>query len=181
MILPKLSFLNAGVVLLLLTAMVQGQQKAATVDSSPAADKALREKAFALLESLAGQIGTLQSAENRARLGSNIAASVWDHDEKLARSLLTGVEEEIRTVLQNVSQDEVSEIQTRIVFLHLRIDTVERIAKHDPELAFAFLKGTEPSSDPAARYSMRTDERALEMRLAKAVAAENPEMALKLG
>src|SRR5437588_100339 len=162
MILPRLSFLRAGMVLLLLTPMVQGQQKGTAVDSSPAADKAVREKAFALLESLAGQIGTLQSAENRARVGSNIAASVWDHDENIARSLLNGVQEEIRPVLQNVGQDEMSEIQTRMVFLHLRIDTVERIAKHDPELAFAFLKATQPSSDPTVRYPVTADERALE-------------------
>jgi hypothetical protein len=181
MIVPKSRLLITGVLFLLITFTIQGQPKKAATDDAQSADKALRDKAFALLESLAGQIPTLQSSENRARLGSNVAASLWEHDEKLARALLNGVQEEIRSALQNVSQEEWADTRTRMVFLQLRVDTVERIAKHDPELGLAFLKGTEPSADPAARHSMTEDERALEMRLARAVAADNPEMALKLG
>jgi hypothetical protein len=181
MILPRSRVLITGALFLLISFTVHGQPKNPTTDDSQSADKALRDKAFALLESLAGQIPTLQSSENRARLGSNIAASLWDHDERLARSLLNGVQEEIRAALQNVGQEEWADIRTRMVFLQLRVDTVERIAKHDPELGLAFLKATEPSADPAARYPMTQDERALEMRLAKAVAADNPQMALKLG
>src|ERR1041385_108014 len=174
MILPKSRVLIAGAFFLLISVTVHAQPKNPTTDASQSADKALRDKAFALLESLAGQIPTLQSSENRARLGSNIAASLCDHDEKLARSLLNGVEEEIRTALQNVGQEEWADIRTRTVFLQLRVDTVERIAKHDPELGLAFLKATEPSVYPAARYPMTQDERALEVRLAKAVASQNP-------
>src|ERR1041384_2440127 len=157
MILPKACVLIAGAFFLLISVTVHAQPKNPT-DDSQSADKALRDKAFALLESLAGQIPTLQSSENRARLGSNIAASLWDHDEKLARSLLNGIEEEIRTALQPVGQEEWADIRTRTVFLQLRVDTVERIAKHDPELGLAFL--TEPSVYPAARYpSTREDAR----------------------
>lgn len=181
MILHQSRILIASILLLSCVCAATAQQKSGAVDDSQSADKAVREKAYALLASLVEQIPTLQSAENRARLGSNIAASIWDHDEKLARGLLNGVEEEIRSALQNLAQDEIAEIQTRMVFLHLRIDTVERIAKRDPDLALAFLKATEPSPDPTARYPMTDDERALEMRLAKSIAAENPEMALKLG
>jgi hypothetical protein len=181
MMLPQFRLLIAPALFLLITITVHGQPRNSTTDDSQSADKALRDKAFALLESLAGQIPTLQSSENRARLGSNIAASLWDHDEKLARSLLNGVQEEIRTALQNLSQQEPSDIQARMAILKLRMDTVERTAKRDPDLALAFLKATEPSPDPAARYPMSEDERAFELQLAQAIAAENPEMALKLG
>src|ERR1041385_327040 len=147
MILPESRLLIASALFLLITITVHAQPKNSNTDDSQSADKALRDKAFGLLESLAGQIPTLQSSENRARLGSNIAASIWDHDEKLARSLLNGVQEEIRTALQNLGQQEPAEIQARMAILKLRIDTVERTAKRDPELALAFLKATEPSPD----------------------------------
>jgi hypothetical protein len=44
----------------------------------------LREKAYQLLETLAGQLNTMQSPENRARIGSNIAWSLWPHNEARA-------------------------------------------------------------------------------------------------
>ena len=71
-----------------------------------AADAAVRKKAVELLESLASQIGTLQSAENRARIGANIAASLWTHDEKRARELLVSVEADINAGLQNADEDQ---------------------------------------------------------------------------
>jgi hypothetical protein len=177
----KSCILSAGLLLLFSISAVQGQETSAGADKSRDADQAVRDKAYALLESLAAQIPTLESAENRARLGSNIAASIWDHDEKLARGLLNGVQEEIRNALQNFSQQESPDIQARTAFLKLRTDTVERMAKRDPELALAFLKATEPAQDPTARYPITDTERALEMQLAEAIAADNPELALKLG
>src|SRR5918996_6408624 len=58
---------------------------------------ALREKAFKLIDSVAGQLGTLQSAENRARMGANIVESLWKQDEERARALLRVVQEDIKT------------------------------------------------------------------------------------
>src|SRR5205085_9868527 len=92
------------------------------------ANDALRRKAFDLLESLASQISTLQSAENRARIGSNIADSLWEHDEQRARSLLVSVQDDINAGLQVQPGDRNVDPQRRMVFLQLRINTVERIA-----------------------------------------------------
>ncbi len=66
---------------------------------------ALREKAFKLIDSVAGQLGTLQSAENRARMGLNIVESLWKHDEERARALLRVVQEDIKTELQSREGD----------------------------------------------------------------------------
>lgn len=149
-----------------------------------AADKAeieaLREKAFKLLDSVAGQLNTLQSAENRARMGANIADSLWKHDEERARSLLRVVQEDIKSELQKHDPRPLRD-QTLQVFLKLRHDTVERIAKYDGEAALEFLKVTEPmfQRDPPHRFV--ETERALELRLARKVAATNPDVALKLG
>src|SRR5688572_15570523 len=77
------------------------QQDKARQETEQAA--ALREKAFKLLDTVAGQLNTLQSAENRARMGSNIVAALWKRDEERARSLLRVVEEDIKTQLDRKS------------------------------------------------------------------------------
>ncbi len=127
-----------------------------------AGETALKAKAYELLESLATQISTLQSAENRARIGSNIAGSIWPHDEKRARALFNAVGQDIRLGLKPPEDPE--DEHTFLVFLQLRTDTIDRIAKYDPEFAFDFLTTTEPPYEqmpPAAREK----ERALALRL----------------
>jgi len=75
MIYRKLLILFA--VIFLIPALSFAQE---TRPDDKAAETALKAKAYELLESLATQISTLQSAENRARIGANIAWSIWSHD-----------------------------------------------------------------------------------------------------
>ncbi len=157
------------------------QQNNTTAESAQTTDDVRRAKAFDLLESLAGQVNILQSAENRARLASNLAESLWTHDEKRARTLLVSVEDDIKAGLQNPQGAEPTDDTTRAVFLQLRLDTVRRIAKRDADLALAFLKATESPPDLTRPYEVAGIERALELQLAKEMAADNPEIALKLG
>ena len=44
---------------------------------------------------LAGQLNTMQSPENRARIGSNIAWSLWPHNKARARELFTMVQQDV--------------------------------------------------------------------------------------
>jgi hypothetical protein len=155
-----------------------GQQDTAKPDKEEVA--ALREKAFKVLDSVAGQVNTLQSAENRARIGYNLVYSLWEHDEDRARSLLRLVQEDIKTELQKRTSPG-SDHQSLAVFLKLRHDTTERVAKLDPEAAFEFLKATEPVFDGPAPEPMRSNEQALQLGLAKRLASSNPDIALKLG
>ena len=141
---------------------------------------ALREKAFKLLDNVAGQLTTLQSVENRARIGANVVDSLWKHDEERARSLLRVVQEDIKTELQK--RDRESRYDGGFnVFLKLRHDTIERIAKHDGQAAYDFLKVTEPAFENQEPYEFRDNEQNLELRLARQIAANNPDVALKLG
>jgi len=156
------------------------QQSSLSSQKTQAENAALREKAFNLLESAAGQLGSLQSPENRARLGANIADSLWDHDEKRARALLALVQDDIRQGMANRDLEDPKDQLSLKVFLKLRIDTVERIAKHDGELALAFLKSTEFISDKPLPPSYTESARGLELRLAKQIAASNPELTVKL-
>lgn len=175
------SYLGVIVAIILCSGLAPAQQSSSTSQNAQTTDARLREKAFNLLESLAEQISTLQSTENRARLGSNIAGSLWNHDEKRARSLLVSVEADIKAGLQNHDSEDPTDVHTLVVFLRLRQDTVERIAKHDAESALAFLKATEPILDKPLPYGLSESDRAFELRLAKEITANNPDLALKLG
>src|SRR6185295_19981453 len=95
MIRRKLLILTAAV--LLTPAFSLAQQ---TPPDDKARDTALKAKAYDLLESLATQISTLQSPENRARIGSNIAWSLWPHDEKRARAIFAAVGQDLNLGLQ---------------------------------------------------------------------------------
>src|SRR6478672_1972261 len=135
------SFLLPFLVLTLCLANVQAQQ---SNPPSKEADEALRQKAFDLLKSVAGQLGSLQSAENRARIGANVADSLWQRDEERARALFVSVQDDINAGLQTRAGDAATESQRRMIFFQLRMNTVERIAKHDGVLALSFFKATTP-------------------------------------
>lgn len=160
------------------------QQIASTKTENKEAE--LREQAFAVLESLAGQISSLQSPENRARIGLNIVESIWPHDEKRARALFQLVQDDIKLGLQSQPGSLSSSLDLP-VFLQLREDAIRRIATHDGELAFNFLKETFPLVRDAQSYpdgSFRGEvldkEKRLEIQVGKALARNNPESALSV-
>ena len=166
---------------LLLSFSVRAQESGTPprgVDESAAA--AVRTKAFDLLGTVAGQVNSLRSAENRARIGSNAAEALWDHDEKRARGLFAAVEEEIRIGLNDTDADESAHTHTMMVFWALRSDTIFRIAKHDPDLALAFLRTTRPPEEAKMPYELVDGEKLLELSLAGQVAAKSPQLALVL-
>src|SRR5689334_17849387 len=183
----RLSALGLLLAVFLCFQTAHAQQTNSSNDNQAAADAALRDKAYKLLDSLSEQLSSLQSAENRARIGSNIADSIWSHDEKRARDLFALVAEDIKLGLQQTKDKEEGE-QTFAVFLKLRQDNVERIAKHDPELALAFLKETLPSILEAASERRHSDvvfelkhaEHQEELRLANKIGPRNAEVAVQL-
>ena len=171
------SFLIGLIITLsLFPASAQSQETAADT-----AAKVLEQKALKLLESVAGQVDTLHSPENRARIGSNVAELLWNHDEKRARSLFAATGDDIRTGLNNTNSGEPGRELTFPVFSKLRRDIIERIARHDPDLALEFLRSTRPPIDLQPRYETQSVERAIELQLAGQIAAKNPQLALKLG
>jgi hypothetical protein len=177
---PRSSYLAVLVTLLLSFSFAHAQQSTAKDNKAE-----LREKAFKLLESLADQLGSLQSPENRARMGSNIAGSLWPHNEQRARSLFQLVADDIKVGLQRADDDH--DQRTFFVLLKLREDIVDRIAAHDPELALAFLKETLPVIKEAMRRpdgdvspQILRMEQALELGLARRISSRNPDVALQL-
>lgn len=159
----------------------QAQQDSSAAQAKKAEEQALRQKAFELLESLAGELGTLQSPENRARIGSNIAWSLWSHNENRARALFAQVQSDINLGLQAPDSKAPEDIKTFLVFLKLRADTTERIAKHDPELAYEFFKATALSSDKKFPRDVLENEKELESHIAKQLSSSNPNLSLEIG
>lgn len=161
------------IILALCPVYVRAQQK-------DAAEAELREKAYQLLETLAGQLNTMQSPENRARIGSNIAWSLWPHNEARARELFSMVQQDINAGLQVTEPDDRDDIRSLIVFLRLRSDTINRIVMYDPELAYDFFKSTALNPDLKLNPQAKSIDQALEAGLARQVAASSPELALRL-
>jgi hypothetical protein len=156
-------------------------QEAAPGRGSDESVVAVRKKAIELLESVAGQVDSLHSSENRARMGSIVAELLWDHDEKRSRSLFALVEDDIKAGFNDTDPDESAHRHTLMVFAQLRVNILERIAKHDPDLALEFLRATRPPADTEVPSGMTGGEKSLELRLAGQIAAKNPQLALKLG
>ena len=173
-------FISVTVAVLLLPFSARSQEPTPARGLDDSAAAAIRKKAIDLLQSVAGQVDSLHSAENRARIGSNVAELLWNHDEKRSRSLFAGAEEDIKAGFGNTEPDGPARIHTLMVFGKLRSDILDRIAKHDPDLALEFLLATRP---PAVQlpYQMTDGEKSLELRLASQIAAKNPQLALKLG
>lgn len=165
--------------ILLFSVSIRAQAPAPNKGLDERAAAATRKKAIDLLELVAGQVETLRSAENRARIRSNVAVLLWDHDEKRSRRLFALVEEDIKAGLRDTDSKDPHNHTLR-VFLQLRRDTLERIGKHDPVLALEFLRATRPTLD-SDQYQLLESEKHLELRLASQIAAKNPQLALKLG
>src|ERR1044071_3989908 len=123
----KTVFIIIAIVVLLLCPVAHAQDKPQTTDA------ARRQKAIELLQSLATQLPTLQSAENRARIGANIADSLWAHDEKRARALFISIEDDINWGLKVRENKTPRDDYTSVVFMQLRTDIVTRIAKRSEE------------------------------------------------
>jgi hypothetical protein len=183
-----------SIALLGLLAIPVPAQEATTKPTLAEKATELRKKAIDLSESVAEQVGSLQSPENRARIASNLANLLWDNDEKRSRDLLASVEQDLRQWYGEVDEEDEEGVEDLAVIAKLRSDIVERIAKHDLKLALEFLRSTRPplrvnAEDKIEKrrrgfgrdFDMKEREAMLELQLAQQAAATNPQFALQLG
>jgi hypothetical protein len=183
-------FIPSITLLVLLAIPVQAQEPT----TKPALDEkatALRKKAFKLLDSVAEQVGSLQSPENRARIASNVADLLWEQDEKRSRDLMQSVAQDLRTLFSEIDPHELDGLRDWGVLVKLRSDIIGRLAKRDVEAALEFLRSTRPPerAEPTQKKRRVFDElarqepveRELELQLVERAAAKNPKFALQLG
>jgi len=164
--------LRCLLLLLLAVALVPAKTFSQQVNDKQT-DEVLRQKAYKLLESLADEIGSLQSNENRVRIGSNVARSLWPHNEAKAREIFATVTKEIKTALED---DDPDHYELKRNFLKLREDTALRIGSFDPEWALRFVEESKPTDVKVSDE----DEKRFNIRLAAVFAGKKPELSLKL-
>ena len=141
--------------------------------------KAVQEKAVKLLETLAGQVDAMRSAENRARIGSNIADLLWEHNESRGRGLFGDAAEDIKAGFRDADSEGRARYNTLMVMAQLRRNIVMRIAKHEPNLALEFWRSTSPPPEVELPYYAKEGDKAIELQLAAQVAAKDPQLAMR--
>ena len=155
-------------------------QELANPSAAETTNLASREKAFELLDTLAGRITTLQSPENRIYAGCAIADLLWSRDEKRARALFETVTKEMTALVSGIDMSDSQGHNAFSMAFQLRQEVIGRLAHHDPEMALAFLRATRMQSPDARFGGGFGSEKDLELQLASLIAAKDPQRALRL-
>lgn len=167
------------VVFLLLSfpGFVMGQE----VTNAEAEAEKLRDKqATELLETIAEAIPGLRASENRIYLTSAVADLLWRKDEKRARALFDLVTKEMVAIVTAFDQAEQPQYDNMGLIQQQRQEIIERMARHDPEMAITFLRLTRFPADSASQTNHRDNDRQLELNLAGLIAAKDPAQALRI-
>ncbi|HLE63855.1 MAG TPA: hypothetical protein VI750_11965 [Pyrinomonadaceae bacterium] len=167
----------AGPLLLLfLPCFIDSQQLSEKTEPSETPEQ---KKAFELLETVASQISTLRSPENRIALSCAIADLLWNTDEKRARGLFEDVTKEMSSVVAEIDPSDPEAYNHYSWISQQRQEIVGRMAQRDPDLALSFLHATRFANAESRTFTSIT-ERNLEFFLTRAIAAKDPERALRL-
>jgi hypothetical protein len=179
------SFISSLMLALLLLTNAAAQELPPVQESKEEQQKAQQElerKALALLDATLESAQTLKLVENRA-LAQTIAADlIWTRDEKRARNLFRDSMTAIGELLNSASAKAPRYSASYWMSIQLRQQTLQTIARRDPQLALDLLHSTRPvNADNAPVNSRGQDqELALEQSIASQVALNDPKLALQM-
>jgi hypothetical protein len=147
-----------------------------------AEQKALEQKAFALLEEIIAQAPTLKLVENRVMIQATAAGLIWKQDEKQARAVFKTAIAGLAEITSAMDQSDPQYDGMAQTISELRLNLLDMITQFDPQLALDFLRATRQPSPPwrHSSYSPPDIEIQLEGRLAGLIAAKDPQRALQL-
>ncbi|HEX6285686.1 MAG TPA: hypothetical protein VFZ71_12460, partial [Pyrinomonadaceae bacterium] len=146
-------------------------------------------RTLALLNEVASAAWSLKLPENRIFVMTSAAELLWGFDEKRARNLyweainsLNLVVPPARRASESLSKEERLKIQQALVAVYeLRRNTLRRVARRDPQLAFEMLRATRQVVLRESKSQFfPPDDRQLEQDIAREVAAHDPARALQL-
>jgi hypothetical protein len=164
-----------SVVVLIFTGSLSAQQIAVNNEK---VDPDLEKKALDLLETVASKVPSLKSPDNRIALTCAVADLLWTRDEKRARTLFENVTKEMSALVATIDYSDSQSYQLISLIIQQREQVLNRMARHDPELALNFLKATRlPADSPQVN---QFTERNLEISLSRLVASRDPERALQI-
>ena len=191
MLRPKILFL--AILVLSISAICRAQVTVTPIVNAPPPsppteppaklDPETEKKALDLVETLAEQVVNLHATANRVRAEIQVADLLWVRDEKRARTLFNAAVTQLTSQISELdySDPEVYNEMNRIS--GARVDLILRLAGHDADMAIDVLNRTRFPGDNRSRYGgnwTANNESYLEMSLANAIVAKNPEAALKL-
>jgi soluble cytochrome b562 len=144
--------------------------------------KAVEQKAFALLEEIIAQAPNLKLVENRVMIQATAAGLIWKKDEKQAREVFKSATASIAELLSAMDQSNPQYESMLQTLSELRINLLDIITQFDPQLALDLLQATRQPSSPRRQssYSPPDIEIQLEGRLAGLIAAKDPQRALQI-
>jgi hypothetical protein len=182
---PSKSFISSLMLTLLLLTSAAAQELPQVQESKEEQQKAQQElerKALALLDATLESAQTLKLVENHALVQTLAADLIWPHDEKRARNLfrdaMTAIGESLNSANAKAQRYDTAYWMT----LQLRQQTLQTIARRDPQLALDLLHSTRPVSAENAPVNSRgpDQELLLEQSIASQVALNDPKRALQI-
>src|SRR6185295_8091930 len=158
------------------------QESTATTQEQQEAQKALEQKAFALIEEIIVQAPTLKLAENRVSIQATAADLIWKRDEKRARVIFKQATASLAQAMSALDPSDPQYDTLAQALAQLRMNVLDTIARHDPQLALDFLRATRQPPPPGRHpfYSPPDVETQLEGRLASLIAVRDPQRALQI-
>ncbi|HYJ86737.1 MAG TPA: hypothetical protein VEW46_11820 [Pyrinomonadaceae bacterium] len=137
-------------------------------------------QAFEMLESIAESIPALRSSDNRIFLTTVVADLLWSRDEKRARSMFETLTKEMSAAIASLDPSDQRSFNTLSMIQQRRRETVELLARCDPEMALTFLRATRPPVALRSQDNEYSSEANVELHLAGLLANKKPEQALQL-
>jgi hypothetical protein len=147
-----------------------------------AEQKALEQKAFALLEEIIAQAPTLKLVENRVMIQATAAGLIWKQNEKQAREVFKTAIAGLAEITSAMDQSDPQYDSMAQTFSELRLNLLDIVTQFDLQLALDLLHATRQPSPPRrhSSHSPPDIEIQLEGRLAGLIASKDPQRALQL-
>ncbi|MEK6406738.1 MAG: hypothetical protein AABN34_07230 [Acidobacteriota bacterium] len=176
----KLARLLFILILVIPSVRAQSAQSASGEAEKRKAREEREKKALALADEIIKVAQSLRLPENRIRIDIALAGSLWDRDEKRARSLFKSAAASLSEMTAAVDSGDREYPNLTDLPQQLRQEILQVVANHDPKLALDFLRASRPASSEQRSYAQPAFEAQLQMRLAEHLAAKEPQQAFSL-
>ncbi len=147
------------------------------------AQREFERKAYALLDDVISEAGTVKLPENLAMLQARAANLLWPQNEKRARALFADAVNNLGIAIRNLPKDSNPEARetTYWTYYQLRQQLIMTVARRDAGLALELLRATRQQNLGSGFVREgRDNELGLEQQLAARAAASDPKRALQI-
>lgn len=166
--------------LLILTFAIGAQPITNETDADKAAREKREKKAMELLEQVLAEAQSLKLPENRLRIKVMAAGYLWEKDETRARAFFQEAENDLRQMLQTISQETENRQRKIEAYNQFRHELLSNLSQQDPQLALQLLQATRlPEELKRPGQNNYDPDQQLENDLTTRINSRNPTQALK--